>query len=131
MKNYFNFSHPYYKLQQEKFTTIRGRDAFEDYKTGQIVEILLQRYPIKYAKIWMKEKKKIKDIPTHVLKADCEYEGFVLEKREDFITLLNSFREYYKIESEEEVLTIFYLKTTEKEPPHFSSRATKQMRLNI
>ena len=114
MKTYFNFHKAYKKFEEEEFTTIRGRSAAEDYKVGQRVDILLNRERLFGGKITSKRKARIKDIPLSVLQKDGEYKFYKIYSKQDFIDLINRFRRYHKIGSEDTVVTIFTIKKEEK-----------------
>jgi len=108
-KKSFNFSHMYDKFGNKSFTTIRGRSAFWNYSDSQDVDILLRGGFIFKARIYHKKQIKIKKIPLDILKADAEYGELKINSCADFIKLINSFRRFHKLESEEDFVTIFWL----------------------
>ncbi len=107
MKEAFNFSQHYYKLDDAIFTTIRGSSAGNDYKIGQTVKIKVKRKMLGEAKIMQMERVRIKDIPLSTLKTDGEYPDRIINSHQDFIDLLNEFRRFNFISSVLQFVTIF------------------------
>jgi hypothetical protein len=119
MKDYFSFSHNYYKLLHRCFTTIRGASTASQYREGQEVNIIqCTSIPsngtgivLGKARIVMIETIAIEKISIDVLKDDAEFPGFTVRTAWDFVGLINSFRKYEKskIKSLETKVAIFYL----------------------
>lgn len=130
-KDYFNYSHSYYKLDQNEYTTIRGLDSLDYYEVNQ--EIKTKRdYEIVHSVIITKiERRPINSLPLRFLKNDCEYPGFEINSKEEFIDLINSFRKNKKahivLEKNPE-LAVFYfhkIKQIPKKEPVFSGFTKK------
>jgi hypothetical protein len=85
------FRHRYYKLTQDRFTTIRGKAQFKKLKIGQkvTVETPDKTFP---AEIKVLELLTVNRLPIAFLKRDAEYPTFTIGQRQDFVDLLNSFR---------------------------------------
>lgn len=119
MKDYFSFSHPYYKLERRCFTTIRGHSTAGQYKEGQIVELIQSAtlpsngsgVSLGKAKIVMIEVIEISKISIEILQDDGNFPGFSIRTAWDFVGLINSFRQYEKskIKSLETKVAVFYL----------------------
>ncbi|WP_064496473.1 hypothetical protein [Methanocaldococcus jannaschii] len=90
-----NFSHDYFKLREQRFTTIRSKHYLKNkgLRVGDVVKIKHPsgEFP---AKIVGVEVKRICDIPLEILKKDAEFEGFNIKTHQDFVDLLNSFIPY-------------------------------------
>ncbi|XRP97804.1 hypothetical protein ACO3UB_08395 (plasmid) [Methanocaldococcus sp. 16A] len=86
------FRHDYYKLQEETFTTIRGKRFLRwiDVDVGDVIRIKSPSYDF-FARIIDVQYKRICDIPIELLKKDAEFEGFEIKTHEDFVRLINSF----------------------------------------
>ena len=107
----FNFKHDYYKLGNDKFTTIRGRVQFDKFEKGDIVPIHKQGKIIFYAQIETKQLRTIKSLSLPFLKSDAEYPGFEIKCHHDFVDLLNSFLpSYYTQSTVDSIKTVFFLK---------------------
>lgn len=105
----FNFQHPYFKLKDHKFTTIRGKVHYPRVQVSSLAKITLAEEFFCYATIVNKELKALKDLSLAFLKYDAEYPGFTIESVEDFCTLLNSFNPpYYPQTTPESIKTIIY-----------------------
>jgi len=104
MKDYFSFSHDYFKLKWNSFTTIRGMSSASQYKEGQIVEIIKSEalpsngagVSMGKARIVMIEVIEISKISIEILRADAAFPGFTIRTPWDFVGLINSFRQYEK-----------------------------------
>lgn len=89
------FVHPYYKLQRDAFTTIRGKTYAKKFHIGETIQLLLigcsPRQDVQ-AKVTGLEVKRVQDIPLPVLQVDAEYPGFRIPNHQAFVDLLNSLR---------------------------------------
>lgn len=86
-----NFQHKYWKLDNESFSTIRGKSYYEKYEPGEIVCISLNREKLGIAQIDLVKIERICDLSLDFLKQDGEYEGFTINSHQEFVDLLNSF----------------------------------------
>lgn len=119
MKDYFSFSHDYFKLERKCFTTIRGHSTALQYKEGQIVDLIKSAelpsngtgVSLGKAKIVMIEVIEISKINLDVLIDDAAFPGFTIRTAWDYVGLLNSFRKYdkSKIKSLDTKVAVFYL----------------------
>lgn len=119
MKDYFSFSHNYFKLLRRCFTTVRGASTALQYQEGQEVNLIqCTSMPsngtgivLGKAKIVMIEIIAIKDISLDVLIDDAAFPGFTIRTAWDYVGLLNSFRKYdkSKIKSLDTKVAVFYL----------------------
>ncbi len=110
-----NFQHPYYKLDEPEFTTIRGKSWFNKVKNFPDVTLLIKGKLLCQAEITSTIMQNIGNIPLDQLKMDAEYPGYIINSHQDFLTLLNSFRASYMPHAMlESAVTIIYLK---KIPP--------------
>ena len=87
-----NFCHRYNKLNQDRFTTIRGKSWFKKCKAGQIVTCHAPGEKDFECRVLAVELKVLKELGLPFLKADAEYPGFKIENILQFVSLLNSFR---------------------------------------
>lgn len=79
MKN-INFTHDYYKLYDNEFTTIRGESWFKKFKLGEEVEIINSATgDYFYAIVTLLCRGKIKYLPYQLVRKDIEYPGFICE----------------------------------------------------
>ena len=108
-----NFSHKYNKLDDDVFTTIRGRTKINQLKVDEVYDICIRKERIFTAKIVKLSLRKIKDMPIKLLKKDIA--PMQMKTHQDFIDLLNTFRRFNKIESENELLTIITMKKVKQE----------------
>ena len=103
------FRHRYHKLAKPEFTTIRGAAQFKRLKVGRVVRVETPDEDFD-ATITALDLRRVSDMPVEFLKADAEYPGFVIEDRQSFVNLLNSFRapawEQVKMDSELTVITL-------------------------
>jgi len=104
------FAHNYYKLENDKFTTIRGVKYLEQKgkKVGDTFKIITPKgeFDCILEKI---EYRKICNLPLNMLKNDGEYDGFEIKSHQEFVNLLNSFTPYKNNRLETKKL-ILYLK---------------------
>lgn len=96
VKTYFNYTYPYNKLEKEEYTTVRGLNSLEYHKLNQVIDAQLNYKFHHKANIIKIERKKISQLTLKFLKEDCEYEGFEISSKKEFIDLLNSFRKSEK-----------------------------------
>lgn len=91
-----SFSHPYYKLEDEFFTTIRPTSFPEriDLERYDIVSIVLNKEHIFFAQVVSIKKAKIINISLDTLKRDGEFPSYEINDHIDFVDLLNSFNRY-------------------------------------
>jgi len=96
LKTLFYFSHDYYKLQNDAFTTIRSVYYMNrrGIGIGSKGWITLQNRKLFLAIIMGYKDARICDIPLEVLKNDAEYLGFLIASHQDFVDLLNSFTRF-------------------------------------
>jgi hypothetical protein len=135
-KNYFNYSHPYYKLDEEEYTTIRGLDSLDDYELNQKIDAK-RDYEIYHVAIIIKiESRKISSLSLEFLKKDCEYPGFEINSKQEFIDLINSFRKskksHVKLENDPE-FAVYYqrkIKQIPKKTQVFSGFTKKTISLD-
>lgn len=87
----FNFQHPYSKLEDETFTTIRSIDYAKKhlFQIGSIGYITLQRNIHSLIKVESWKDMRICDMDIALLKRDVEYEGFTIQTHLDFVNGLN------------------------------------------
>lgn len=104
------FTHEYYKLKEQEFTTIRGKTSINKYKVGECVKIILKADVIGTAEVVRLEKTEIGKIPLGILKRDGEFPGFEINSHRDFIGLINSLRRFNKLKNADEEVTIITLK---------------------
>jgi hypothetical protein len=103
------FKHRYYKLALDVFTTIRGHAQFKRRKVGQVtpVETLDGNYT---AVVMALELCRVCDMTLAFIKADAEFPGCTISRREQFVNLLNSFRAPFwtqvTLESELTIITL-------------------------
>ena len=90
-KKPLNFSHDYYKLRNELFSTIRGKTKFKYYKIGDIINVNVNRKLLCPILILNKVLMEIADIDLTILELDAKYPGFEIMDHHDFVDLLNSF----------------------------------------
>lgn len=102
------FAHNYYKLDCVEFTTIRGAGRINKHKFGDIVNIEAPGRKFA-ARIIYLEKKKLSDIPLETLKKDGEFHGFTVRNHLDFMGLVNSMRQFGKLKSIDDEVTIITL----------------------
>ena len=109
-KGIIKFRHQYYKLALPQFTTIRGKAQFKRLKIGDVQTVETPDGTFK-AKIVAMELKRVVQMDIPFLKADAEYPGFVINSRQDFVALLNSFRapSWTQVSLDSE-LTVIHLK---------------------
>jgi hypothetical protein len=83
-----NFSHPYYKLGNRIFTTIRRKNSL---KFGDIEPIKLKNKFQFNAKILHIQKIKVSMLPEGILLMDCLYPKCKIETKADCLNLIQSF----------------------------------------
>lgn len=91
---FFNFQHPYNKLAESSFTTIRSVKYMERkswIRTGQVGWITLKRKPFALVEFIKYEDKTLKEIPLEVLRRDAESVKTPIKSKTDFVNLLNEF----------------------------------------
>jgi len=108
--NKITFARDYHKLNDEKFTTIRGKSHFQKFMIGEEIEIYLNNELLCLAEVTGLELCRLSDIPIETLKKDGEFSGFVIRSSKDFIGLINSMRLYHKIKDDSEEMTVIYLR---------------------
>lgn len=108
LKKSFKFSYYYDKLNDDLYSTIRGKNAFTKYHTGFTYLIFVKKKEIHQAIIEEIHRVRIKDIPMEILRADIA--PIKMRTRADFIKLLNSFRRFHKIKKSDEYVTLFWLR---------------------
>jgi hypothetical protein len=88
----FNFSHKYYKLREDEFTTIRSIHYSKEHNLtiGQVGMITIDRVPFTWVKIVKWEDKRICDIPLDLLKKDVAYGEFMINTYAEFVDGLNT-----------------------------------------
>ena len=102
-----NFSHNYHKLQQKRFTTIRGKSLFKQLKTSQVIDVETPKEQFRATVVGL-ERRKIYEMDLAFLKADAEYPTFTINTVQDFVDLLNSFRApmWTKVELDSEMTIV-------------------------
>ncbi len=91
MTTTINFTHDYYKLYDNEFTTIRGRSWFDKVKIGEIVRISIHNEWMFSAQIFMKSISQIDLMHIDFLKKDAEYDLLKIDTKDQFLNLINSF----------------------------------------
>lgn len=136
MKDYFFYTHPYYKIELNEYTSVRGLDSLDYYKLNQKIEAK-RDYGIHHSAIIIKiETRKISSLSLNFLKKDCEYPGFEINSKEEFIQVINSFRKnkktHVKLENDPEfaVYTFHKIINISKKIPVFSGFAKKTISLD-
>ena len=89
-----NFCHCYHKLNQDRFTTVRGKSLFKDFEAGQVVLCHAPGEKDFECRVLEVELKTIKGLGLPFMKADAEYPGLEIENTFQFVSLLNSFRKW-------------------------------------
>lgn len=107
-----NFSHPYYKLGNRIFTTLRRNNS---YKVGKSIPIYLNHQTLFHAKVLHTEWRRLTDIAEGVLLADCLYPNSEIKNRQDCYDLIQSFYKK-KINFEKEKFVLIVLLRSKKEP---------------
>jgi len=114
IKDYFNYSHPYYKLEEEEYTSVRGLDSLDYYELNQEIDAKRDYEIYHSATIVYIETLKIRFMSLEFLKKDCEYPGFEINSKEEFIDLINSFRKnkkyHVKLENDPEFAVYYFHK---------------------
>lgn len=140
IKNHIYYSHPYYKFNDLEYTSVRGLDSLEYYELFQELdanfadEILHLHHSATIIKI---EKRKISSLSLKFLKKDCEYPGFEIHSKSEFIDLINSLRRnkksHVKLENDPEFAVYTFHKIIQdisKPVPIFSGFAKKTISLD-
>jgi hypothetical protein len=123
-------------LDQEEYTTIRGLDSLDYYEFNQEINAKLDYEIVHSAIITKIETRTINSLPLKFLKKDCEYPGFELTSRSEFVDLLNSFRKSKKSHlnlDKNPELAVFYfrkIKQIPKKEPVFSGFTKKTISLD-
>lgn len=89
-----NFAHEYHKLDDKEFTTIRGLSYLNKIPRevrSRVARIKVKREHRFNARILYTTKEQVKNLELKFLKKDAEYPGFILQSKEDFVDLVNSF----------------------------------------
>lgn len=111
------FQYHYFKMDNEEFTTIRGKSWFLKMKMNSVCSVAIKNNYFCMAEIIRLELKKIIDLKLDFLKKDVEYQGFSIFDHFDFIDKINSFRApYYEQATTESKVTIIYLKKVKQKP---------------
>jgi len=106
----FNFQHDYYKLEEDRFTTLRGKIKFKDYKVGEGVVIQKNKKFFCYAKLEKKILVPICELSLEFLKKDAEAPGIVINSHQDFVNLINSFNPpFYHQATVNSTKSVFFL----------------------
>ena len=89
----FNFTHPYYKLMNKEFTTIRSVNYMKKmgFSLNETGVIQLEGKFLKNAKVIGYIDKPIDEFRLVELKQDAEYPTFFIHSHQNFVDLLNSF----------------------------------------
>lgn len=104
------FSHHYDKLDDREFTTIRGKSHFHRYNPGEVVNIVFDGEILGTAEITKMKLVAIKDISLSLLKKDVAINKITIKSYNAFINFINRLRKRHPIETDEEPVTIFWLK---------------------
>jgi len=136
MKDYFFYTHPYYKIELDEYTSVRGLDSLDYYELNQKIEAK-RDYGIHHSAIIIRiETRKISSLSLEFLKKDCEYPGFEINSKEEFIQVINSFRKnkksHVKLENDPEfaVYTFHKIINIQKKAPVFSGFVKKTISLD-
>lgn len=106
-----NFKHLYYKLQLHEFPTVRGKYSYNKFSIDELVEVRVDKKQFGTAILFGKEIVKLNDLSLEFMKLDGEYTGFVINTKQDYVDLLNSFLpEIYQKATLESEKTIFYFR---------------------
>jgi len=134
IKDHFYYSHPYYKLSEKEYTSIRGLDSLDYYELNQKINTKFKEqddYLNHSAIIFKIETKKISSLSLKFLKKDCAYPGFEINSKEEFIVVINSFRKnpnsHVKLENNPEFAVYYFHKIMNipKKTPVFSGFTKK------
>jgi len=122
LQDFFFYTHYYFKFDNPTYTTIRGLNALEYHELNQPVYAKSRKRIFHTAKIIKIEKRSLSSMSLAFLKADCEYLGFTIYSKTDFVDLINSFRKNKRSHITEKqdpkfaVFTIFKLCEKRPEP---------------
>lgn len=86
-----NFKYFYTKLENDEFTTVRGKYFFKKLKPGQLINVTLRRNHFCFARVIKLELKKIKDMSLEFLQNDADTKTSKIKDHAHFIRLINSF----------------------------------------
>ena len=81
----------YHKLLGRQFSTVRGKSWLKKMHAGDRHRC---KTPDGEFDVWVRkvEPARLGDLTLEFLKHDAEYPGFIINEKQDFINLLNSFR---------------------------------------
>lgn len=85
------FTHPYYKLYRDNFTTMRGKSLFDKYKEDDVLDVILSGEWLYSVRVEKVELVKIGDMSLTFMEMDGEYHEHPINSMADFINLINSF----------------------------------------
>jgi predicted SPOUT superfamily RNA methylase MTH1 len=100
-------------LKRRRYKTVRGESAISLYDIGKRVDVIVNGKVIHRAMVMKLEHKKFSEMSLEFLKLDAEYEGFKINKRSDFIELVNTFRRrenLIEITSADPTFTVIHLR---------------------
>ena len=120
IKNFVFYSHLYYKFNSPEYTSIRSLNSLEYYELNQKIDAKLEEEILHSAIIFKIEKRKISSLSLDFLKKDCEYSGFEIKSKSEFIDLINSLRNnkknHVKLENDPEFAVYYFHKIIENKP---------------
>ena len=109
MRKKIPFVKRYHKLKLDVFTTIRGKTWMKKFKVGDEADCETPDGTFA-VRVEAMDAAKIKDMTLEFLKADAEHKGCTLGCKDDFVNLLNSFRDprwqQAALDSEMTILTL-------------------------
>jgi len=91
---FFNFTHDYYKLKDECFTTIRSKTYNKKrgwIRINKIGWITINRLPLFPVRLLKYEDKRIINMSLKLLKKDADSDYLIIKNSMDFVNLLNQF----------------------------------------